>query len=343
MNKSLNVGIAGLGIVGKRRRELIDLHENLSLVAVCDQSLTCDGSTDDGVKYFSNIKDLLNEDLDVLFVCLPNDLAADVTIAGLENNFHVFCEKPPGRDLEDIARVRSVERCKEGLKLMYGFNHRYHSSVEKALKYVKDGALGRLINIQGTYGKSQIAGDKSDWRANRLKSGGGILLDQGIHMLDIFRLFAGEFKEVHSFISNDFWNHDVEDNAYALMKSESGVIAFIHSSATQWTHTFHIELTYERGSIILSGILSGSMTYSPETVTFKHRDIKDHESPVNVRLTFIEDNSWWKEICAFTDAILNNKPIESGSSLDAYNTMELVYKIYCADFDWKNKYGLCMS
>jgi len=340
MKKILNVGIAGLGTVGKRRRKLVERHRNLALVAVCDKEVTCDGSTKEGIKYFSKINDLLNENLDVLFVCLTNDLAADVTIAGLENGFHVFCEKPPGRDLEDISRVRSVETLHQGLKLMYGFNHRYHSSVEEALNYAKGDVFGRLLNIRGVYGKSQIANNHSEWRVKRSKAGGGILLDQGIHMLDIFRLFAGEFKEIYSFISDDYWKYDVEDNAYALMKSESGVIAFIHSSATQWMHTFQLELTFEDGCIILSGILSGSMTYGAETVTFRHRNLKDEKSPKEVRLTFSDDNSWWKEICAFTDAILMDNAIENGSSQDAYNTMDLVEKVYCADPEWKSKYGL---
>jgi predicted dehydrogenase len=105
--KKLRVGIAGYGVVGRRRRQFIDAHPALRSVAVCDAKCTADGVFEDGVKFFSDYRKLLAEELDVLFVCVPNLLAADVTVAGLERKLHVFCEKPPGRDLQDLARVRS--------------------------------------------------------------------------------------------------------------------------------------------------------------------------------------------------------------------------------------------
>ncbi len=335
----LNVGIAGLGGIGRRRLELIERHENLRLTAVCDKSLADKKLNKRGVKEYSNLDDIFSEELDVLFVCLPNYLAPEVTISGLEKGWHVFCEKPPGRSPEDIARVREVEKCRQGLKLMYGFNHRHHDSVEDALNYMRSGKAGKLINLKGTYGKSRMANDASEWRINRSQSGGGILLDQGIHMVDLMRLFAGEFTDIHSFISDEFWNYDVEDNAYALMKSESGIIAFLHSSATQWKHTFQLCLTFESAKMELSGILSGSMSYAPETLTVINRE-NDSNSGMEIHRTYRNDNSWWKEVCIFTDAIINNRSIHSGSSLDALKTMELVYRIYRADQEWKSKYNL---
>src|SRR5713101_4919618 len=215
----LRVGIAGYGVVGKRRREFIDRHSCLRTVAVCDRVFRGDGTLDDGVRYYTHYSKLLAEDLDVLFVCMTNDMAPEVTIAGLEKGLHVFCEKPPGRDLADIARVIECEKRHAGQKLKYGFNHRYHDSVREALRIVRSGELGRVINLRGVYGKSAIISFSSGWRTKRALAGGGILLDQGIHMVDMMRLFAGDFSEVHSFVSNDHWHHDVEDNAYALMRT----------------------------------------------------------------------------------------------------------------------------
>ena len=80
--------------------------------------------------------------------------------------------------------------------------------------------MGKIINLRGVYGKSKVIPFSGGWRSKRELAGGGILLDQGIHMLDLMRLFCGEFVEVKSYVSNDYWKHDVEDNAYALLKDE---------------------------------------------------------------------------------------------------------------------------
>ncbi len=257
MAGALRVGIAGYGVVGKRRRQFIDPHPALRTVAVCDRAFEGDGRFDDGVAYGSHYRNLLDEGLDALFVCMSNDMAAEVTMAGLEAGLHVFCEKPPGRDVAEIAAVIECERNHPGRLLKYGFNHRYHDSVREALRIVESGEMGRVVNLRGIYGKSQMItfGQNSDWRTKRELAGGGILLDQGIHMVDLLRLFGGEFTEVHSFVSNDFWGHDVEDNAYAMMRTDDGVVAMLHSSATQWRHRFSLEITLERGMLIMSGIL----------------------------------------------------------------------------------------
>lgn len=340
MSKKLKVGIAGYGVVGKRRRSFIDPHPNLETVAVCDKTFESDGVFEDGVKHFTHYSNLLKEDLDILFVCLTNDIAAEVTIAGLENDLHVFCEKPPGKDLDDIAKVRKIESTKPELKLMYGFNHRYHDSVRNALELVRSNKLGKVINLRGLYGKSKIVPLHTGWRAQRSVAGGGILLDQGIHMVDLIRLFAGEFEEIHSFIDNNHWKHDVEDNAYALMRSKEGIVAFVNSTATEWRHTFQLDITLELGSIKLSGILSGSKSYGAETITISYKNDNDGGDPKEVTTRYNEDNSWRDEIADFTSAILNDEKVQSGSSMDAFKTMELVYKIYCADEAWKNKYNL---
>jgi predicted dehydrogenase len=342
MNKPLRVGIAGYGVVGKRRRQFIDLHPSLKTVAVCDRTFGGDGVMDDGTKYFSDYRKLLAEPLDLLFVCMTNDIAPDVTIAGLNKGLHVFCEKPPGRDLSDIARVIVCERTKLGLKLKYGFNHRYHDSVREAQRIVNSGELGRVLNLRGVYGKSQFIsfGNESSWRVHRAQAGGGILLDQGIHMADLMRLFAGEFVEVHSFVTNDFWKHDVEDNAYALLRTRDRVVGMLHSSATQWRHCFNLEITLAQGALILSGILSGSKSYGSETLTVVRVGADDRGDPQEVTTRYNQDPSWEDEIADFADAVLTDRPISEGSSVDAYRTMELVYRIYCADPEWQQRWKL---
>ncbi len=338
--KKFKVGIAGYGVVGKRRRKYVDLHPSLEVVAVCDTSFASNGSFQDGVRYYREYRDLLSENLEALFVCLPNYLAPEVTVAGLESGMHVFCEKPPGKTVGDIARVIETERKHPDLRLKYGFNHRYHHSVRDALALVKSNELGSVVDLRGVYGKSKIISFDSTWRTKRDQCGGGILLDQGIHMVDMMRLFAGEFSEVNSFISNRFWKHDVEDNAYALMRTDNGVVAMLHSSATQWRHRFQLEITLTKGQIILDGILSSSKSYGAETMTVAYASADHAGDPLEKTIRYNEDPSWKDEIYDFADAILQNREISEGSSGDALKTMQLVYKIYCADDEWRKKYDL---
>ena len=340
MTSPLRVGIAGFGVVGKRRRQFIGQRPDLKTVAVCDRTFDGDGLLEDGTAYHQSYRQLLTHELDALFVCLTNDIAAEVTMAGLNQNLHVFCEKPPGRDLRDIADVMACEARHPDLKLKYGFNHRYHHSVRDALRIIRSGELGEIINLRGVYGKSKIISFESDWRTKRSIAGGGILLDQGIHMLDLLRLFAGEFTEIQSFVDNRFWNHDVEDNAYALMRTEDGKVAFLHSSATQWEHQFNLEIALTKGAIVLSGILSGSKSYGAETMKLMRRPENEADEPVQEIRRYDEDPSWADEIEEFAEALHAGGEILFGTSEDARRTMQLVYQIYCADPEWKERWKL---
>ncbi|MBK9018673.1 MAG: Gfo/Idh/MocA family oxidoreductase [Sulfuritalea sp.] len=339
---SVKVGIAGFGVVGRRRRDCIERHPHMQVVAVCDRAFEGEGMLPDGTRYFRDYRRLLEEGLDALIVCLTNDIAAEVTIAGLESGLHVFCEKPPGRSVEDIVRVIAHERRHPSLKLMYGFNHRYHESVQESLAIMRSGELGKVINMRGVYGKAKlITFNQPDWRTKREIAGGGVLLDQGIHMVDLMRLLGGDFTEVHSFISNSHWGYDVEDNAYALMRTAEGVVGMLNSSATQWRHRFHLDINLDRGSLILGGILSGTKSYGAETLTVVRADPdNDRGDPKEVITRYNRDPSWDEEMRAFADSVLNDKPVQSGTSDDALRTMQLVFKIYYADPVWRKAYNI---
>ena len=334
----LRVGVAGYGSTGQIRRRYIDAHPRLQTIAVCDRTIAAPGETRDGVRMWSNWEELLEEDLDVLFVCLWNDIAPTVVIEGLKRGLHVFCEKPPGRTVEDVIRVREVEQAHPQLKLKYGFNHRYHESVHDALKIVQSGELGEVVDLRGVYGKSKMVRFDQDWRTKREIAGGGILLDQGIHMVDMMRLFAGEFVDIHAHVTNAFWCHDVEDNAYALMRTADGVVAMLHSSATQWRHRFGLDITLKEGGLSLSGILSSSRSYGAETLTVVYRGEDDLGDPREVTTRYNDDHSWRDEIEEFARAIIANREIKHGSSLEALKTMQLVFDIYAADRDWAERW-----
>ena len=258
----IKIAIAGYGVVGKLRHKSINKIKDFDLIAVCDRKFKKNGVFSNGIQYFRNYKELLELDIDAIIICLTNDIAAQATLESLKKNKHVFCEKPPGIKLNEIFNIYKYLKRNKKLKLMYGFNHRYHQSIQDALDLVRSKKYGKIVNMRAVYGKSNIITfNQSDWRTKRKIAGGGILLDQGIHMLDLLRLFAGNFNDIKSFVSNNYWKFDVEDNVYAVMKTRSGIYASINSSATQWPHKFSLEINLEKGSLILSGILSNSKSY----------------------------------------------------------------------------------
>ncbi len=341
MKKKLKVGIAGYGVVGKKRRAFIDANLNFVTVAVSDVNFEKDHTASDGVRCFNSYKKIIKEDLDVLFVCLPNYLAPEATIGGLRNNMHVFCEKPPGRTVADIKNVIAEEKKHPNLKLKYGFNHRYHQSVIEAKKIIDSKIYGDVINIRGVYGKSRMITSLGGWRAKRKYAGGGILLDQGIHMLDMILYFAGDFPEVKSFISNRHWGHDVEDNAYAIMKNKAGRVAMLHSTATQWQHKFRLEIALQEALVELTGILSGSKSYGEERLmVMRRKDDSMVGSLEGKTVSYLEDNSWKSEVDEFADIIVKNKKVVNGNSADALRAMEMVYRIYRADSNWKKTFNV---
>ena len=334
------VGIAGYGIIGKRRRQYIDNNPHLQTIAVCDQNFENDTVLEDGLKCFSNYQNLLEKPLDVLFISLPNYLAPEVTMAGLERGMHIFCEKPPGRNVEDIENVFQVKQKYPKLHLKYGFNHRFHDSVRDALEIIKSEKLGKIIFLRGIYGKSKIISFSNIWRGERKYAGGGILLDQGIHMLDLMQLFCGEFEEVKSFISNKHWQHDVEDNAYAIMRDSVGRVAMLHSSATQWQHKFSLDISLTKGYLELTGILTGSKSYGEETLTIGRKDEADVGSLRSEQIKYLVDPSWKNEISEFADAVLNESSIFYGKSTEALAVMKLLYQIYFDDSQWSDEFNI---
>ena len=335
MIKKLKVGIAGYGVVGKRRRVHIDENPNMQTICVSDITISDPVKLQDGVKYLNNYKDLFNYDLDVIFVSLPNYLAAEATIKGIENGCHVFCEKPPARTVSEVKNVIEVQQKYPELKIKYGFNHRYHDSVKEANKIIESNNYGSVHSIRAMYGKSNIIPFSKGWRSEKKFAGGGILMDQGIHMCDLIRLFSGDYDEIYSFISNDYWKHDVEDNAFALMKNKNGQVAMLHSTATQWQHRFRIEIILKEALLELTGILSGTKSYGSENLSIIERVNNDPTGSQNkIEKNYLYDNSWKEEIDEFAECIVNNQPVENGTSEDALKVMEMIFDIYKADKTW---------
>lgn len=331
--KKLNTAVIGMGIVGKRRMHFIERNKNYNLVAVSDIGFKKDFKKKN-ICYYKNYNSIKNHKIDCVFVTLPNYLAPVVTCEFLKKNISVFCEKPPGRNISDIKKVIRIENKHKG-KLMYGFNHRYHGSVQVAKNIIEKKYLGEVLNIRGLYGKSKIVTyNKGEWRAKRKFAGGGILLDQGIHMLDIINYFCGPFNNYKSFVSNKYWNYDIEDDVFAIFKSLNGVIASIHSTAIQWEHKFRIEICLQKGSIELNGILSGTKSYGSESITIiKVKNNKFKNKITKKKISFNKDNSWKKEIEEFANILINNEKNKgiSSTSTEALAVMKMIDSIYKND------------
>lgn len=333
--RPIRVGVVGYGRMGKLRASVLRSLSQFELVAVCEPDrssvagLECDVHDDYAA--------LLNTDVDAVFVCTPNFLNAEITIAALERGKHVFCEKPPARNSDEMRNVIEVETRHPELTLKFGFNHRYHDAVQEAKALIDSGRLGKILWLRGVYGKSGGIGFEEGWRNKRDLSGGGILLDQGIHMLDLFRCFAGEFDEVKSFITNSFWDIEVEDNAFALLKNREGQVAMLHSSATHWTHHFGLDIYLTDGYVQIKGILTQSRSYGRETLVTATRGFTQTSaqfafgSPREEVTYFDTDFSWQRELEEFASAILEGTPVGVGTSVDALRTLELVERIYQAD------------
>ncbi|MCA9446675.1 MAG: Gfo/Idh/MocA family oxidoreductase, partial [Candidatus Omnitrophica bacterium] len=255
-------------------------------------------------------------------------------IAALDAGKHVFCEKPPGRTVEDVEAIIEAEKRNPELKLKFGFNHRYHGGIQEAHRIVKTGRLGKILFLRGVYGKSGGEGFEKEWRSSKEVCGGGILLDQGIHMLDLFRLFCGDFVEVKSLVSTHFWNVDVEDNVFAILRDTEGRTAMLHSSSTQWKHRFNLEIYMSEGYLSVNGILSSTRSYGDETVTIARKKFDEGFATGKPReeiIYFDTDPSWELEVADFIRHITEDSPVESGNSEQALKAMQLVFDIYADD------------
>ena len=332
------VGIIGFGRIGRRRAELVNAHPRLELAAVADPYKPDVAASYPSCAWYRSAADLLHQELDAVFVCTPVAVTTDLLVQALEAGKHVFAEKPPGRCVADIERIRDAEARFPGLRVKFGFNHREHDSVRMSKSLISSGELGRLMWMRGTYGKAGGPGYQDDWRSDPQRAGGGILLDQGIHMLDLFCLFGDEFSEVKSFVGETFWRVGLEDNAFALLRSANGCVAMLHSSATHWNHTFRLEIYLTEGYLVLDGLLTGSQTYGRETLVMGRRDWNDRDGargrPREERYYFDEDRSWEREVDDFVQSISTGSPVVNGSSLDALRAMELVMRVY-ADDGWR--------
>ena len=327
----LKIGIIGYGKMGQIRAGAIAASGKGKVITAFDPY----AKEFHGLPVAASAEAIIaNPTVEAVVICTPNFQNKPLTIAALQAGKHVFCEKPPAFTGADMLEIQAVEQA-SGKKLMYGFNHRHHGSIKAMKTLVNSGNYGRLLWMRGRYGKSVDHNYFNTWRAKKELAGGGILLDQGIHMLDLFLLLAGELDEVQAMVSNLYWKLDgIEDNVFANFRNrKTGVVASLHSTMTQWRHLFSLEVFLERGYMVLNGIKTQSGTYGDEVLTVaKNRTMspaaiwEDEEKTV-----FHVDTSWADETNYFLDCVLENRVVETGSSRDALKVMQLIDTVYTAE------------
>jgi predicted dehydrogenase len=338
----LRVGIVGCGLIGNKRAKVVMNDLLAELRCVADKNLA---SADDlirelddrSIHAYSDWNEMLEkESLDVVIAATPNKYLKDIVLKASASKVHVLCEKPLGRNtLESQEMVNSAS--KNGVVLKTGFNHRYHPAIFKAHQLLEKGVLGKIYFARCIYGHGGRPGYESEWRACKDVCGGGELLDQGVHVVDLFRWFLGEFDEAFGFVPCFHWNMEVEDNAFALFRTATGQTAFMHTSWTQWKNRFTFEVFGEAGYLVING-LGGS--YGKETLTIGKRPMNEVRTqyiggvPEEEIIIFEgPDISWdleWKE---FTAAIKERRePLGSGEDgLEANRMITAVYQSAAAN------------
>lgn len=322
--------ILGYGYMGKIRYRVLKENPDVERIGVYDPHLHPVEENMEDV--YIQSKQIPWKDYDVVFVCTPNNVTAKLCVEALHHCGHVFCEKPPGRNWEDFCEIARAAEARPNHTLAFGFNHRLHPSVQTAKAFIGEGGLGDILYIKGVYGKSGGSKYRENWRNSREIAGGGILLDQGIHLLDIFQFFLGPLTVVDTILADLFWRCNVEDNAFVLLQSEKGQPAFLHSSATLWKHTFHFEIGCRDGYLVASGLLSRTGSYGREQLVIGRRQFEEEAfalgNPREEIIYFDRDESWKKEVDEFLTAIKEGRPATYGTLEEAKQVMAIIRDAY---------------
>ncbi|MDD3375229.1 MAG: Gfo/Idh/MocA family oxidoreductase [Candidatus Omnitrophica bacterium] len=329
MGKTINFGIVGYGKMGKIRYETLSEMDGCCVKSIYEAAEGVEFPEDVTIARFPD--DIFtNPDIDAVVISTPNHFIKEYVVKSLEQGKHVFAEKPPGRDLEEVCAMREALNKAKDSKLMFGFNHRHHESMIKAKSLIDSGEYGKVLWMRGRYGKSVDDTFFGNWRSKKDLAGGGIFLDQGIHMLDLFLMFCKDFDEVKALVSNLYWHLDIEDNVFAIFHNKEGQVASLHSTMTQWRHIFSLEIFLEHGYMTINGLKTSSNSYGDEILTVaKNRSLPPAASWTDEeKHAYHVDTSWKTELEIFVDAVANNKDISVGSIDDAVKLMTLVEKVY---------------
>jgi predicted dehydrogenase len=324
----MNIGLIGCGAMGMKRALSLGNDHKLIIAVDTDINRAKEVAKHTGCKHVStNPTHLYFEkdvDVDLVIISTTNDHLAHLALDAVINKKHVLVEKPAGRTPEELVPIIR-EADKNNVFVKVGFNHRFHPALIKAKEFVKSGALGKLMYLRGRYGHGGRLGYEKEWRANPEKSGGGELIDQGVHLIDLSRWFLGDLDVINSYDHTYFWNMPVDDNAFLLLKSKDDKVAWLHVSCTEWKNMFSFEIYGKKGKLTIDG-LGGS--YGMETLTHYRMSPKMGVPEIATwKYNSKTDESWKRELDYFIQCInLHKKP--EGDISDAKKALDIVKKVY---------------
>jgi predicted dehydrogenase len=323
-SKVFGVGVIGCGLVGQKRAASLGCGGRF--VACADIKLSQAeqlAKRYDGKAYASWSNLLALPEVDIVIIATLHDSLAEITLAAILAGKHVLVEKPAARSASELAPVISAAK-KHKTKVHVGFNHRYHRAFQKAKAIANSGVLGELMFIRARYGHGARLGYDKEWRADPKLSGGGELIDQGPHLIDLSRWFLGDFSEIDGFAHTYYWNMPVDDNGFMLLKTPEKQVAFLHASCTEWKNLFSMEIYGKNGKLEISG-LGGS--YGLEKLTY-YKMLPQMGPPETVSWEYpMGDDSWAEEMAELYEDILLDRAPAAGLN-DAYQALKIIEKIY---------------
>ncbi len=324
MNKTLGVAILGCGLIGQKRSKALagakltvcaDVNEARAK-ALASGFPDCLGTTDWRAAVQRN-------DVNIVIVATTNDALVEASLAAVNAGKHVLVEKPAARNVKELDPLIEAAN-RNGVQVRVGFNHRYHPALLKAHELLMAGELGELMFIRGRYGHGGRKGYDREWRANPALSGGGELIDQGVHLIDLSRWFLGNFTKIQGFAHTYFWDMPVDDNGFMILKTEKKQTAFLHVSCTEWKNLFSMEIYGRNAKLHIEG-LGGS--YGVEKLSF-YKMLPEMGPPDTTIWEYPRgDNSWKLEFEEFLEDIrLGRTP--SANLNDARAALFIVEEIY---------------
>ena len=322
----MNFVIVGCGLIGRKRAKALraaghTVRLAADFIADRAESLAreCCGASH-STDWQESVS---NSDVDAVVVATTNEWLAPVTTAAIRAGKHVIVEKPAARTVGEIDCVIREAR-RSGVHVQVGFNHRYHPALQKARSLCDAGLLGPLLFVRGRYGHGGRLGYEKEWRSNPEISGGGELIDQGVHLIDLARWFLGDFTRVEGHAKTYFWNMPVDDNAFLSLRTAADQTAWLHVSCTEWKNLFSLEIYGHDGKIDIQG-LGGS--YGVERIAYYKMLPRMGPPETTIWEYSGEDNSWQLELNDFDQSIKSGK--SSGPSLaDARAALQIVETIY---------------
>jgi predicted dehydrogenase len=321
----MNLGIIGCGLIGqKRARALGGAHRLLAVADTRRDLAERLAASFPGCTASADAHAVLNrDDVSLVVIATANDALAPLTLAAIERGKHALVEKPAARRASELDPVIEAAR-RAGVVVKVGFNHRFHPAVWKAHELWASGACGSLMFIRARYGHGGRRGMEREWRGNPALSGGGEMLDQGVHLIDLARWFAGDFVHVEGRVERYFWNWEVEDNGFALLRTAAGQVAWLQASCTEWKNMFSFEIYGRDGKLQIDG-LGGS--YGVERLTF-YRMLPEMGPPETTSWEYPgEDRSFQAELDHVVEAIERGHAVLGGLE-DAAAALHVVERLY---------------